>query len=178
MTHTLSPLLQAAIGYAHLVGGIPRADLIAGIADNWQALSKAAFSGPRDRLRIVHAACDLCIITRRYHVEHEFERALFGLLHAAGLSHDAPEGREWRRASEDSPWLCCPTNAPHGLPYETPGLWSARMVSGAIVVAAMPGVTFETAREAISAAATVRRRCLEGHGNPTGAAFADALVGL
>ena len=49
------------------------------------------------------------------------------------------------------------------------------MVNGAIVVAAMPGVTFETAREAISAAATVRRRCLEGHGNPTGAAFADAL---
>ena len=30
--------------------------------------------------------------------------------------------------------------------------------------------------QAISAAATVRRRCLGGHGNPTGAAFADALV--
>jgi hypothetical protein len=173
--HTLSPMLAAAIGYAHIVGGIPRADLIAGIADDWKSLSTAAFDGPRERLRIVHAACDLCIVTRRYHVEHEFERALFGLLHAAGLSHDAPEGREWRRASEDAPWFLYPQ---HDHVKETPGLWSARSVNGAIVVSALPGVKFETAREAISAATTVRRRCLEGHGNPTGAAFADALVGL
>ena len=173
MTHTLSPMLAAAIGYAHLVGGIPRADLMAGIADNWKSLSTAAFDGPRERLQIVHAACDLCIVTRRYHVEHEFERALFGLLHTADLSYDAPEGMRWRRANEDAPWHL---HTAKGEICEIPGLWSARWVAGAIVVAALPGLTFETAREAISAAATVRRRCLEGHGNPIGAAFADALV--
>lgn len=172
-THSLSPMLAAAIGYAHLVGGIPRADLIAGLDDNWQALNAAAFDGPRERLPIVHAACDLCIVTHRYGAVVEFERALFGLLHVADLSYDAPVGMEWRRLHEASPWYLLRAR---GEIRETPGLWSARWVAGAIVVAALPGVKFETAREAISAAATVRRRCLEGHGNPTGAAFADALV--
>ena len=169
---TLSPMLAAAIGYAHLVGGIPRADLIAGIADNWKSLSSAA-SNPRERLQIVHAACDLCIYTRRYQDAIEFERYLGALLRVAGMAYDAPVGMEWRRASEDAPWFLYPQ---FEVVRETPGVWSARAVNGAIVVSALPGVTFGTVREAISAAATVRRRCLEGHGNPIGAAFADALV--
>lgn len=174
-TLTLHPRLRAAIGYAHLVAGLPVDDLLAGYSDNWEAMTSAAFNGPRERVPVVHAALNLCAIARKYWEEHEFERALSGLLRAAGMAYDAPEGKEWRRRDEQSAWVLYPQRE---RPTEMPGVWSAKWVSRVIIVPAIVGVTFENEQYAISAAATVRRRCFEGHGSPEGVKFADRLDAL
>lgn len=174
-TLTLHPRLRAAFGYANIVAGLPIADLVAGYSDNWEAMSRAATRGPRERIHVVHLALNLCIIARKYWEEHEFERALSALLRAAGMAYDAPEGKEWRRRDEQSAWVLCPQR---DRPTETPGIWSAKWVDRRIIVPAIVGVTFENEQYAISAAATVRRRCFEGHGSPEGVKFADRLDAL
>lgn len=169
---TIAPLLRAALGYAHLIADIPMPELMAGFDDNWQAMQSAALSGSSDRIQLVHAATELCLWTRRYNDPTEFERALSGLLRAANLMPDAPMGKEWRRASESAAWRLCQR---YKRTQETPSVWSAYEVGANIIVPAIVGVTFRDARDAISASATVRRRCFEGHGDPVGLAFADAL---
>jgi hypothetical protein len=169
----LPPRLRAAFGYANIIADLPVADLVAGYADNWEAMNRAATQGPRERIQIVHRALDLCAVARKYSEEHEFERSLSGLLRAADLMPDAPEGMEWRRGSESRPWMLYPAIE---RVYETPGIWSAFAVgNNQIIVPALPGTIFQTAPYAISAAATVRRRIFEGHGNPEGVRFADRL---
>lgn len=174
-TLTLHPRLRAAFGYANIVAGLPIADLVAGYSDNWEAMRSTAFRGPHERIYTVHAALNLCIIARKYSEQHEFERGLSALLRAAGMAYDAPEGKEWRRRDEQSAWMLYPQR---GRPTETPGVWSAKWVDRKIIVPAIFGVTFENEQYAISAADTVRRRCFEGHGNPDGAKFANALDAL
>lgn len=174
-TQTLSPIFRAALGYAHMVAELPVADLMAGMTDSWKAMRAAAFDGPRERIHIVQTAIDLCEWTRKYQDPTEFERCLSSLLRAAGVSFDAPEGKEWRRRDEQSAWILYPQG---DRVNETPGIWSARWVGREVIVPAMIGVTFENERYAISAAATARRRCLEGHGNPAGVSFADRLDAL
>lgn len=171
-TQTLSPILRAALGYAHIVAELPIADLMAGMADSWKSMRTAAFNGPRERIHIVHTALDLCEWTRKYQDPCEFDRSLSGLLRAAGLVHDAPEGKEWRRRNEESAWVLHPQGESI---TETPSIWSAKWVGREIMVPAIIGVTFENELYAISAGVTARRRCIEGHGNPVGAAFADRL---
>ncbi len=170
----LPPRLRAALGYAHLIADIPAADLLAGYEDKWEAMQRAATRGPRERIQIVHRALDLCAVARKYSEQHEFEQSLSALLRAAGLMPDAPEGMEWRRASDGRPWRLYPEIE---RVYETPGIWSAFAIDDddQIIVPALPGLIFQNPAYAISAAATVRRRIFEGHGNPDGARFADSL---
>jgi hypothetical protein len=173
--HTIAPILRAALGYAHLVADIPMPELMAGFDDNWHGMQTAALSGPSDRIQLVHSAAELCVWSRKYNDPAEFERALSGLLRAADLMPDVPKGKEWRRASESEAWQL---RSGYGRVRETPSIWSAYEVGATIIVPAIVGVTFREARDAIDAAATVRRRCLEGHGDPVGLAFADSLDAL
>ena len=174
-TLTLTPLLRAAIGYAHLVGGIPVADLLAGMKDGWRQMRRDALAGPRDSIVILCDALDLCAFTMRYNSPDEFEGALGTLLRAAGRMPLAPEGKEWRRASASEEWHL---RTRFGRTQEVPDVWSAFAWEGAIIVPAVLGVTFQSAPAAIWAGATVRRRCLEGHGSPEGGAFADSIDAL
>jgi hypothetical protein len=171
----IAPILRSALGYAHLVADIPMPELMAGFDDNWHGMQTAALSGPSDRIQLVRAATELCVWTRKYNHPTKFERALSGLLRAANLMPDAPMGKEWRRASESAAWRL---RQRYGRTQETPSVWSAYEVGADIIVPAIVGVTFRDARDAISASATVRRRCFEGHGDPVGLAFADSLDAL
>lgn len=172
---TMSPLMRAALGYAHLVAGIPMPVLLAGAADGWRQMRRDALSGPQQTVAVLCDAIDLCVFTRKYNTPDEFEGALGTLLRAAGRMPIAPEGKEWRRASASEEWR---SRLKFGRTQEVPDVWSAFAVERHIMVPAVVGVTFKTAPEAIWAGATVRRRCLEGHGSPEGVAFADALDAL
>lgn len=171
----LPPMLRAALGYAHLVAGIPMPDLLVGMADGWREMRRDAISGPRESVVVLCNALDLCAFTRRYNTPNEFEDALGTLLRSAGRVPLAPEGKEWRRASASDEWH---PRLKFGRTQEVPDVWSAFAVERHIMVPAVVGVTFKTAPDAIWAGATVRRRCLEGHGSPEGVAFADALDAL
>lgn len=168
-------MMRAALGYAHLVAGIPMPVLLAGAADGWRQMRRDALAGPNESVVVLCNAIDLCVFTRKYHTAPEFEDALGALLRAAGRMPLAPENKEWRRAGESQPWFLRPK---YGRTQETPDVWSVFSVDGKLVVPAVLDVTFTSAPEAIWAGATVRRRCLEGHGSPEGLRFADCLEAL
>lgn len=172
---SMSPMMRAALGYAHLVAGIPMPVLLGGMADGWRQMRRDALGGPHESVVVLCNALDLCAFTWKYNTANEFEDSLCTLLRSAGRIPLAPEGKEWRRAGESEAWI---VRTRFGRTQEVPDVWSAFSVNDKIIVPAVLGVTFESAPEAIWAAATVRRRCLEGHGSPEGLRFADCLDAL
>lgn len=169
----LAPLFRAAIGYANIIASLSAEEVLGGYDDNWLEVRRRHINGPGERFRVVQAALSMCQAVRMYNSIDQFERALGALLRAAGIAYDAPEGKVWRRRDEHSAWYLSDEGEPI---TETPGVWSPRRLdTGKIIVPAVVGVTFDTTLDALSAADTLRRRCMVGHGNPQGATFADRL---